>query len=70
MTGARNTVYEFNSMVIETNTFIQMHGLHSMTKLSEYIIQEDNEHDKNAVKGQLWQYPQGECKYQERSNIS
>ena len=53
MTGACNTVYEFNSMVIETNTFIQTHGLHSMTKLSEYIIQEDNEHDKNAVKGQL-----------------
>ena len=53
MTGDRNTVYEFNSMVIETDTFIQKHGLHSMTKLSEYIIQEDNEHDKNAVKGQL-----------------
>ena len=52
MTGASSTVYEFNS-ILEANTFVKAFGFHSLTKLSKYIMQEDNEHDEYIVNDRL-----------------
>ena len=52
MAGASNAVYEFIS-VLEANIFIKAFLLYSLTKLSKYIMWEDNERDEYIVYDQL-----------------
>ena len=45
---------------LDANTFIQVHGLHSLTKyVSVSRLQEDNEGDKYDVNDRLYQHPEG-----------
>ena len=50
------TVPVFTSSIkwLETNMFIKMYGLHSLTKhVAKSIMQEDNKHDEYAVNNLL-----------------
>ena len=53
---------------VEANAFIKLYGLHSLTKLSKCIMQEDNEHDEyiRGKQSTVAKYTKGGCIYQER----
>ena len=44
------TLFMSSIVWLEDNMFIKVYGLHSLTKLSNCIIWEDNEHDEYVVK--------------------
>ena len=47
------TLFMSSIVWLEVNMFINVYGLHSLTKPSKSIMQEDNKHYKYAVNKQL-----------------